>query len=96
MVSSFESVLANTPLGGLHADDMGLGKTIQAIALIVTSKEWLIYTPTLHTYHYNLPTCLNNQLESRNIEKFSGLSAASQHLPRPHLSLIIQEQHPTI
>ncbi|MBW0589285.1 hypothetical protein O181_129000 [Austropuccinia psidii MF-1] len=40
--SSFESLLTNTPLGGLLADDIGLVKTIQAIALIGTSKEWLI------------------------------------------------------
>ncbi|MBW0561583.1 hypothetical protein O181_101298, partial [Austropuccinia psidii MF-1] len=33
VVSSFESLSTNTPLGGLLADDMGLGKTIQAIAL---------------------------------------------------------------
>ncbi|MBW0532918.1 hypothetical protein O181_072633 [Austropuccinia psidii MF-1] len=39
VVSPFESLLTNTPLGGLLADDMGLGKTIQAIALIGTSKE---------------------------------------------------------
>ncbi|MBW0522981.1 hypothetical protein O181_062696 [Austropuccinia psidii MF-1] len=45
VVSSFESLLANTPLGGLLADDMGLGKTIQAIALICTSKERLITNP---------------------------------------------------
>ncbi|MBW0484275.1 hypothetical protein O181_023990 [Austropuccinia psidii MF-1] len=42
VVSSFESLAANTPLGGLLADDMGLGKTIQAIALIANSKEQLI------------------------------------------------------
>ncbi|MBW0464861.1 hypothetical protein O181_004576 [Austropuccinia psidii MF-1] len=42
VVSSFKSLLTNTPLGGLLADDMGLGKTIKAIALIGTSKEWLL------------------------------------------------------
>ncbi|MBW0573389.1 hypothetical protein O181_113104 [Austropuccinia psidii MF-1] len=45
VVSSFKSLLTNTPLGGLLADDMGLGRTIQAIALIGTSKEWLIINP---------------------------------------------------
>ncbi|MBW0470431.1 hypothetical protein O181_010146 [Austropuccinia psidii MF-1] len=45
VVGSFEFLLTNTPLGGLLVDDMGLGKTIQAIALIVTSKEWLITNP---------------------------------------------------
>ncbi|MBW0501185.1 hypothetical protein O181_040900 [Austropuccinia psidii MF-1] len=42
VIISFESLLTNTPLGGLLADDMGLGKTIQASALIGTSKEQLI------------------------------------------------------
>ncbi|MBW0484131.1 hypothetical protein O181_023846 [Austropuccinia psidii MF-1] len=42
VISSFKSLLTNTPLGGLLADDMVLGKTIQAIALIGTSKEKLI------------------------------------------------------
>ncbi|MBW0486563.1 hypothetical protein O181_026278 [Austropuccinia psidii MF-1] len=42
VVSSFESLLTKTPLGGLLTDDMGLGKTIQAISLIGTSKERLI------------------------------------------------------
>ncbi|MBW0583800.1 hypothetical protein O181_123515 [Austropuccinia psidii MF-1] len=45
VVSSFESLSTNTPLGGLLADDMGLGKTIQAISLIGTSKERMIETP---------------------------------------------------
>ncbi|MBW0528756.1 hypothetical protein O181_068471 [Austropuccinia psidii MF-1] len=40
--SSFEFLLTNTPLGGLLANDMGLGKPIQPIALIGTTKEWLI------------------------------------------------------
>ncbi|MBW0500075.1 hypothetical protein O181_039790 [Austropuccinia psidii MF-1] len=83
VVSSFESFLANTPLGGMLADYMGLGKPIQAIAQIVTSKEWLITTPTL----------LNHQLEIRNIQVLSGWSTAIQNLPWPHLSLIIQGQH---
>ncbi|MBW0496898.1 hypothetical protein O181_036613 [Austropuccinia psidii MF-1] len=42
VISSFESLLTNTPLGGLIMDHMGLGKAIQAIALIGTSKEHLI------------------------------------------------------
>ncbi|MBW0540509.1 hypothetical protein O181_080224 [Austropuccinia psidii MF-1] len=45
VVSSFESLSSNTPLGVLLTDDMGLGKTIQAISLIGTSKEWLITNP---------------------------------------------------
>ncbi|MBW0537421.1 hypothetical protein O181_077136 [Austropuccinia psidii MF-1] len=53
VVSSFESLSANTPLGGLLADDMGLGKTIQAISLIGTSKEWLICKP-----HRSMPTMI--------------------------------------
>ncbi|MBW0533030.1 hypothetical protein O181_072745 [Austropuccinia psidii MF-1] len=42
VISSFESLSTNTPLGGLLMDDMVLGKTIQAISLIGTSKERLI------------------------------------------------------
>ncbi|MBW0519110.1 hypothetical protein O181_058825 [Austropuccinia psidii MF-1] len=72
------------PLGGLLVDDMGLGKAIKAIALISTSKQWLIINSYCST-----PTSLNNQLEARNIQEFSGWSIASQHLPWPHLSLII-------
>ncbi|MBW0470995.1 hypothetical protein O181_010710 [Austropuccinia psidii MF-1] len=57
--SSFQSLLSNTPLGGLLTDDMGLGKTIQDIALIGTSKKWLITnlqhsTPTIIIF----PPCL--------------------------------------
>ncbi|MBW0465508.1 hypothetical protein O181_005223 [Austropuccinia psidii MF-1] len=85
VVSSFKSLSTNTPLGGLLAHDMGLGITIQAIALIGTSKEWLITKPKLST-----PISLNNQLEIRNIKAFSGWSTASQHLPWLHSSLIIQ------
>ncbi|MBW0500292.1 hypothetical protein O181_040007 [Austropuccinia psidii MF-1] len=55
--SSFKSLLTNAPVGGLLTDDMGLGKTIQAIALIGTSKEWLITKPQSST-----PTSLNYQL----------------------------------
>ncbi|MBW0536890.1 hypothetical protein O181_076605 [Austropuccinia psidii MF-1] len=53
VVSSFESLSTNTPLGGLLADNMGLGKTIQAIALIGTSKERLISNP-----HRSMPTMI--------------------------------------
>ncbi|MBW0539226.1 hypothetical protein O181_078941 [Austropuccinia psidii MF-1] len=45
VVSTFESLSTNTPLGGLLADDMGLGKTIHAISLIGTPKERLIENP---------------------------------------------------
>ncbi|MBW0540468.1 hypothetical protein O181_080183 [Austropuccinia psidii MF-1] len=54
VISSFESLLTNTPLGGLLADDRGLGKTIQAIAVISTSKERLFSNP-----HGSTPTLLN-------------------------------------
>ncbi|MBW0580488.1 hypothetical protein O181_120203 [Austropuccinia psidii MF-1] len=76
VVSSFESLLTNTPLGGLLADDMGSGKTIQAIALIGTSKQLLITNP-----HCSIPTSLNQQLANRNIQACSGWSTASQNLP---------------
>ncbi|MBW0540465.1 hypothetical protein O181_080180 [Austropuccinia psidii MF-1] len=49
VVRSFESLLTNTPLGGLLANDMGLDKAIQAIALIGTSKERLITNPQCST-----------------------------------------------
>ncbi|MBW0480839.1 hypothetical protein O181_020554 [Austropuccinia psidii MF-1] len=45
VVSSFESLSANTPLGELLVDDMGLGKTMQAIALTSSFKEWIIANP---------------------------------------------------
>ncbi|MBW0572120.1 hypothetical protein O181_111835 [Austropuccinia psidii MF-1] len=57
VISSFESLLPNTPLGGLLVDDMGLGRTIQAMALIGTSKERLITNPQCST-----PTLVNYQL----------------------------------
>ncbi|MBW0492112.1 hypothetical protein O181_031827 [Austropuccinia psidii MF-1] len=65
VVSSVESLLPNTPLGGLLVDDMGLGKTIQAIALIGTSKEQLITngqcsTPTIII----CPPCLSTNWQS--------------------------------
>ncbi|MBW0521615.1 hypothetical protein O181_061330 [Austropuccinia psidii MF-1] len=76
VISSFESISANTPLGGFLRDDMGLGKTIQAIGLIGTSKERKITNP-----HRSMPTSLNHQLAIRNIQACSGWSTASQHLP---------------
>ncbi|MBW0526947.1 hypothetical protein O181_066662 [Austropuccinia psidii MF-1] len=45
VVSSFKSLLTNTPLGGLLAYYMGLGKAIQTISLIGTSKEWILTSP---------------------------------------------------
>ncbi|MBW0586641.1 hypothetical protein O181_126356 [Austropuccinia psidii MF-1] len=57
VVSSFESLLTNTPLGGLLPDDMGLGKAIQTIDLIGTFKARLITNPQCST-----PTSLNYQL----------------------------------
>ncbi|MBW0542015.1 hypothetical protein O181_081730 [Austropuccinia psidii MF-1] len=62
VVSSFELILTNTPLGGLLADDMGLGKTIQAIQIIDASKERLITNTQDST-----PTSLNHQLAIGNI-----------------------------
>ncbi|MBW0581557.1 hypothetical protein O181_121272 [Austropuccinia psidii MF-1] len=57
VVSSFKSLLTNTPLEGLLTDDIGLGKEIQAISLIGTSKEQLITNPQCSTL-----TSLNYQL----------------------------------
>ncbi|MBW0469162.1 hypothetical protein O181_008877 [Austropuccinia psidii MF-1] len=85
VIRSFESLLTNTPLGELLSDHMGLVETIQDIALIGTSKEQLI----TNTHHHHLPTLLNQQLAIRNIQAFSGWSTENQHLPWPHLSLII-------
>ncbi|MBW0528655.1 hypothetical protein O181_068370 [Austropuccinia psidii MF-1] len=45
VISSFKSLLTNTPLGGLLADVMRLGETIHAIALMGTSKECYLQTP---------------------------------------------------
>ncbi|MBW0510854.1 hypothetical protein O181_050569 [Austropuccinia psidii MF-1] len=53
VVSSFESLSTNTPLGGLLVDDMGLGKTIQTTSVIATSKERLITNP-----HCSTPTII--------------------------------------
>ncbi|MBW0530982.1 hypothetical protein O181_070697 [Austropuccinia psidii MF-1] len=91
MVSSFKSLLTNTTFGGLLADDMGLGRTIQAISLIGTSKKHLIITPNFPT-----PTVLNHQLAIRNNQACSGWSTASQRLPWPHLSLILQGRYLTM
>ncbi|MBW0482521.1 hypothetical protein O181_022236 [Austropuccinia psidii MF-1] len=55
LISLFESLSNNIPLGGLLADDMGLGITIQAIALIGTSKERLITNPHCSTLWYSIP-----------------------------------------
>ncbi|MBW0484410.1 hypothetical protein O181_024125 [Austropuccinia psidii MF-1] len=76
VISSFELLLTNTPLGGLFVDDMGLGKTIQDISLIGTSKERLITNP-----HHFTPTLLNNQLAIRNSQACSGgvLQANTSH-----------------
>ncbi|MBW0518598.1 hypothetical protein O181_058313 [Austropuccinia psidii MF-1] len=91
VVSSFESLSTNTPLGGLLADDMGLGKIIQVIALIVTSKEQLITNPNTPC-----PPLASSQLAIINIQACSGWSTASRNLPWLHLSLIIQGQHLTM
>ncbi|MBW0530258.1 hypothetical protein O181_069973 [Austropuccinia psidii MF-1] len=87
VVSSFESLSTNTPLGGLLADDMGLGKTIQAIALIGTSKERLIENP-----HHSTPTmiifppCLitNWQSEICKHAQSGALQAKIHHGPTCH------------
>ncbi|MBW0593207.1 hypothetical protein O181_132922 [Austropuccinia psidii MF-1] len=87
VVSSFASLLTNTPLGGLLADYMGLGKTIQAIALIGTSKERLIANP-----HCSMPTmiicppCLitNWQSEISKYAQAGALQAKIYHGPTRH------------
>ncbi|MBW0529301.1 hypothetical protein O181_069016 [Austropuccinia psidii MF-1] len=45
VISSFKLLLTNNSLEGLLMYDMGLSKTIKAIALIGTSKEWLMKNP---------------------------------------------------
>ncbi|MBW0588921.1 hypothetical protein O181_128636 [Austropuccinia psidii MF-1] len=89
VVSSFESLFTNTPLGGLLADDMGLGKTIQAIALIGTYKERLI-----ENSHFSMPTmiifppCLITNWQSK-ISKHAQagvLQAKIYHGPTHHSS----------
>ncbi|MBW0510868.1 hypothetical protein O181_050583 [Austropuccinia psidii MF-1] len=88
VVSSFESLLTNTPLGGLLADDMGLGKTIQALALIGTSKEPMIANP-----HGSTPTMIicpphlitNWQSETSKHAQAGALHAKIYHGPTCHL-----------
>ncbi|MBW0558220.1 hypothetical protein O181_097935 [Austropuccinia psidii MF-1] len=87
VASSFESLLTNTPLGGLLVDDMGLGKTIQAIALIGNSKERLIANPHLSTPTMIIcPPCLitNWQSEISKHAQAGALKAKSYHGPTCH------------
>ncbi|MBW0528693.1 hypothetical protein O181_068408 [Austropuccinia psidii MF-1] len=87
VVSSFESLLTNTPLGGLLADDMGLGKPIQAIALIGTSKEQLITNPQCSTPTIIIcPPCLitNWQSEISKNAQAGALQAKIYHGPTRH------------
>ncbi|MBW0486645.1 hypothetical protein O181_026360 [Austropuccinia psidii MF-1] len=87
VVTSFESLSTNPPLGGLLADDMGLGKTIQAIALIGTSKERLIVNP-----HRSMPTMIicpphlitNWQSEISKHVQAGALQAKIYHGPTCH------------
>ncbi|MBW0491944.1 hypothetical protein O181_031659 [Austropuccinia psidii MF-1] len=87
VISTFESLLTNTPLGGLLADDMGLGKTIQAIALIGTSKEQFISNP-----HLSTPTMIicpphlitNWQSEVSQHAQAGALNAKIYHGPTCH------------
>ncbi|MBW0465625.1 hypothetical protein O181_005340 [Austropuccinia psidii MF-1] len=87
VVSSFKSLLTNTPLGGLLADYMGLGKTIQAIALITTSKERLIRNPHCSTPTIIIcPASLNTNWQSE-ISKHAhagALQAKIYHGPTNH------------
>ncbi|MBW0558884.1 hypothetical protein O181_098599 [Austropuccinia psidii MF-1] len=87
VISSFESLLTNTPLGGLLVDEMGLGKTIHAIELIGTSKEWLITNA-----HCSMPTiiicppCLitNWQSEISKHSQAGALQPNTYHGPTCH------------
>ncbi|MBW0590699.1 hypothetical protein O181_130414 [Austropuccinia psidii MF-1] len=89
VVSSFEYLSTNTPLGGLLADDMGLGKTIQAIALIGKSKERMIANP-----HCSMPTMIicpprlitNWQSEISKHAQAGALHAKISHGPIRHSS----------
>ncbi|MBW0508636.1 hypothetical protein O181_048351 [Austropuccinia psidii MF-1] len=87
VISSFKSLLTNTPLEGLLAENMGLGKTIQAIVLIGTSKEQLITNPQCSTPTINIcPPCLITNLPSE-IPKHSQagvLQAKIYHGPTCH------------
>ncbi|MBW0493295.1 hypothetical protein O181_033010 [Austropuccinia psidii MF-1] len=82
VISSFESLSANTPLCGILADDMRLGKTIQDIALIVTSKEQPATTP--NAPH---PPCLitNRKSEISKNSQAVVLQANIYHGPTCHL-----------
>ncbi|MBW0564337.1 hypothetical protein O181_104052 [Austropuccinia psidii MF-1] len=87
VISSFESLLTNTLLGGLLADDMGLGKIIQAISLIATSKEQLITnpqgsTPTIIIFPPRLIT--NWQSEKLKHAQAGALQAKIYHGPTCH------------
>ncbi|MBW0497046.1 hypothetical protein O181_036761 [Austropuccinia psidii MF-1] len=87
VVSSFETLSTNTPLGGLLADDMGLDKAIQAIVLIGTSKEWLIANPHRSTPTMIIcPPCLitNWQSEISKHAQAGALHAKIYHGPTCH------------
>ncbi|MBW0519076.1 hypothetical protein O181_058791 [Austropuccinia psidii MF-1] len=87
VVSSFESLLTNDPLGLLLADDMGLGKTIQAISLLATSKERLITNPQNSTPTIIIsPPCLitNWQSEILKNAQAGALQAKIYHGPTCH------------
>ncbi|MBW0522840.1 hypothetical protein O181_062555 [Austropuccinia psidii MF-1] len=87
VISSFESLSTNAPLGGLLADDMGLGKTIQAIALTVTSKERMIANPHRSTPTMIIcPPCLitNWQSEISQHAQAGALHAKIYHDPTHH------------
>ncbi|MBW0528423.1 hypothetical protein O181_068138 [Austropuccinia psidii MF-1] len=87
VVSSFESLSTNTPLGGVLADNMGLGKPIQSIALIGTSKEQLIANPHCSTPTMIIcPPCLitNWQSEISKHAQAGALQAKIYHGPTHH------------
>ncbi|MBW0558939.1 hypothetical protein O181_098654 [Austropuccinia psidii MF-1] len=87
VVSSFELLLTNTPLGGLLVDDMVLGTTIKAIALIGTSKERLITNPHCSTPTMIIfPPCLitNWQSEISKHAQAGALQAKIYHGPTCH------------
>ncbi|MBW0495140.1 hypothetical protein O181_034855 [Austropuccinia psidii MF-1] len=87
VISSFKSLSTNTPLGGLIVEDIGSGKTIQAIALIGTSKEWLITNPHGSTPTIIIcPPCLitNWQSEISKHAQARALQANSYHGPTHH------------
>ncbi|MBW0538616.1 hypothetical protein O181_078331 [Austropuccinia psidii MF-1] len=87
VVSSFKSLLTNTPLEELLADDMGLGKAIQAIALIGTTKEQLITNA-----HCSIPTIIifptgnlkyPSMLRLERCKPKSTMVPLVNHYPRP-------------